>query len=253
MLPAERENFIFEELNKNGVVKVEELAERLNVTPMTIRRDLDKLEKLGIAFRSHGGAVLRNPLQKEQTYDSKKLANLEAKRKIAGSAFDMVKEGDTILLDAGTTTFELAILLKQRKDLTVITNDIKIGLELYQSKNRLFIAGGQIQNETASVIGPTADMFISNIRVDIAFIGTSSISKDWILFTPTFEKATLKRRMIECAKRAVLLGDKSKFGRDSFSKICSLQEIDIWITDKKFTDEEAVMLTEMNVQVISVE
>ncbi|MGE5630578.1 MAG: DeoR/GlpR family DNA-binding transcription regulator [Caulobacteraceae bacterium] len=252
MLPLEREALIIEELKKKGTVKVEDLAEMLNVTPMTIRRDLDKLEKQGLAYRSHGGAVLQNPLLKEQNYDVKRLVNQDKKQKIAQIACEMIKDGDTILLDAGTTSYELALLLKKKNDLTVITNDLKIALELYTAECRVFIAGGQIQKETGIAIGTATENFISNIRVDISFIGTSSIGRDWVLYTPTLEKASLKRKMVECAKRSVLLADSSKFFRESFAKICSFAELDVLITDKEFSSLEAKELEKTGIKIMSI-
>lgn len=250
MIPAEREAYIIEILKSQGVVTVEELAQKLNVTPMTIRRDLSKLESLGIASRSHGGAILNHPLQKEQSYESKKAFNNEQKQKIAALAAQLVKDGDTVLLDAGTTTFELALLLKEKEDITVVTNDLKIAMELYSSNVRLFIAGGQIQPETASVIGAMSESFISGLQVDIAFMGTSAISRNWFLCTPTAEKAALKQKMIHSASHAVLLADSSKFYKESFIKICALSALEYLVTDKIFSKEEIRAIDGSNMKIL---
>lgn len=252
MIPAEREAFILEVLKQNGVVTVEELAEKLNVTPMTIRRDLTRLEKNGIANRSHGGAVLNRSLEKEQAYEVKMLSHHEEKYRIAQAAAGFVKDGDTVLLDAGTTIYEVAALLKEKNDLTVVTTDLKIAMELHQSDLRLFFAGGQIQRETGGAIGPFPEEMISRIHVDIAFIGISAISKDWHICTPTLEKATLKLKMLGAASSAVLLADRSKFGRDAFCKICSLAEFDRVVTDKEFSGQERRELEELHLEVITV-
>lgn len=252
MIPAEREAFILEVLKQNGVVTVEELAEQLNVTPMTIRRDLTRLENQGVALRSHGGAVLNRSMEKEQAYEVKMLSHHEEKHRIAQAAAELVKDGDTVLLDAGTTTFELAKLLTAKKDLTVVTTDLKIALELYPTDLRLFVAGGQIQQETCSVIGSLAEDLISRIHVDIAFIGTSAVSKDWHICTPTMEKASLKMKMIASASSTVLLTDSSKFGRDAFFKICSLADVKTVITDKEFSDNEHREMEKLKVEIITI-
>ncbi|WP_070000127.1 DeoR/GlpR family DNA-binding transcription regulator [Cellulosilyticum sp. I15G10I2] len=252
MIPAERETYILEHLRGNGVVKIEELAKALSVTPMTIRRDLEKLEKQGLAFRSHGGAVLKNPLQKEQHYEEKKMNNYYKKQQIAKAAAQLVKDGDTILLDIGTTTYELALLLKTKKDLAVVTNDLKIALELYPTELKVMLTGGQIQKETAGALGAVTENFISNISVDIAFIGISSINNNWMLCTPTFEKAALKNKMIACASKSVLLADESKFHKEAFVKICPLDKVDMLITSKGFTKEESSKLKKMAIEVIDV-
>lgn len=252
MIPAQREAFIIEKLRQDGVVKTDELAKYLNVTQMTIRRDLLKIEKDGLAYRSHGGAVLKNPLQREELYDKKKQNNLEEKRNIALKAVDLINDGDIVLLDSGTTVYELALLLKDKEDLTVVTPDLKIANELYQSNIKVFFIGGQIQKETGSSMGSAAEEFVKGIKVNIAFIGISSIDSNLYLCTPTFEKAALKNKMIACASKSVLLSDESKFEKGAFTKICSIEEIDVLITNRNFTAKEKEILTKIDTKIIKI-
>ncbi|KGO14195.1 DeoR/GlpR family DNA-binding transcription regulator [Clostridium botulinum] len=252
MLPVEREQYIIEKLEDLGTVKVEDIANELDVSLMTIRRDFDRLQDKGILYRSHGGAVKRSTYLSEQAYDLKKISNIYVKEKIAEKALSIIKEGDSIFLDAGTTTFELAKVLNKVKDITVITNDLKIALELYQNNVRAYIVGGKIQEETGCIIGPTADEFISNIKVNVAFLGTSGIDSDFKLSTPTFEKASLKKHIVKSASYSVLLTDSSKFNKESFVNIFSIESVNCVITDKKFNKDENKYLESLNVKIINV-
>jgi DeoR/GlpR family transcriptional regulator of sugar metabolism len=252
LIPAERENYIFDKLKQNGSVKVEEVAEELNVSLMTVRRDLDRLQERGLLYRSHGGAVQRELYPLEQAYDIKKISNIETKEKIAAKALTLVNDGDTIFLDAGTTTFELSRLLKAKKDITVITNDLKIALELYQNNIQTYVVGGKVQQETGSIIGTKAEEFIDSIRVNISFLGTSAVSNEGYLSTPTFEKSVLKRKVVKCASYAVLLADSSKFNKESFVNIVSITDINAVVTDKQFKDQELKQLEENNVNIVMI-
>lgn len=252
MIPAERENYIIEKLNEKGSIKVEKIANEINVSLMTIRRDLDRLQEKGLLYRSHGGAVLREIYPLEQSYDVKKISNIDLKISIAKTALKLIKDGDTIFLDAGTTTFELSKLLKNKKDLTVITDDLKIALELHESDIKTYIVGGRIQKNTACVIGPTAEEFIKSIRVNICFLGTSSITNEWYLATPTFQKASLKKKIVKAASYSVIMADSSKFNKKSFVNILSLKEMNCIITDKNFTEENIEELNNSGVRIINV-
>ncbi|KGN01196.1 DeoR faimly transcriptional regulator [Clostridium novyi A str. 4570] len=251
MIPAQRENYIIEKLSETGTIKVEDLASELGVSLMTIRRDLDRLQDKGVLYRSHGGAVLRSVYPIEQSYDVKKISNIDAKNKIASAALELINEGDTIFLDAGTTTLELAKLLKTKKNLTVITDDLKIALELYKSNVETYIVGGRVQKDTACIIGPTAEDFIKNIKVNLCFLGTSSITSDGYLSTPTFEKAYLKREVVRASSYSVLMVDSSKFKRESFVNILSIKEINCIITNKQFDEGEIRSLEEENIRIIN--
>lgn len=251
MIPVERENYILHKLKQNGIIKVEDVAEELNISLMTVRRDLDKLQNMGLLYRSHGGAVQREIYPLEQHYDVKKINNIEIKEKIAAKALNLVSDGDTIFLDAGTTTFELSKLLKVKKDITVITNDLIIALELYQNNIETYVVGGKIQNETASMIGPKAEEFIENIRVNISFLGTSGVNSDGYLTTPTFEKAVFKRKVVKCSAYTVMLADSDKFNKESFVNSISIIDLDAIVTDKQFKEETLTRLEENNVNIFT--
>lgn len=231
MLPAERRNHVLNELQTKGKIEIEILAAELKVSAMTIRRDLAMLEKQGLAHRTHGGAVLYDGLLGETPYNTKEISNIEEKRRIGKAAAQILKAGSVILLDAGTTTLEVAREIKYIENLTVITNDLKIALELSEgTQTKVYCMGGQVQNGLGTIYGEHAQTFLSNIRVDTCFIATSSIDIDWGLSSPTLEKANLKSLMIKAADQVVLVADHSKFYKKSFARIAKVDELDIVIT-----------------------
>lgn len=231
MLPAERRNLILNELQTKGKIEIEVLAAELNVSPMTIRRDLSMLEQQGLAHRTHGGAVLYDGLLRETPYNAKEISNMEEKSRIGRAAAQFVKDGSIIILDAGTTTLEVARAIKPRKNLTVITNDLKIALELSEGTEvKVYCMGGLVQNGLGTIYGEHAQAFLSTIRVDTCFIATSSFDIDWGLSSPTLEKANLKRQMMKAADQVVLVADHSKFYKKSFARIAKVDELDIVIT-----------------------
>lgn len=249
MLPAERRNHILNELQTKGKIEIEILAAELNVSPMTIRRDLALLEEQGLAHRTHGGAVLFDGLLRETPYDTKEISNMEEKRRIGGAASQLVKDGSVIILDAGTTTLEVARSIKHIKNLTVITNDLKIALELSDgTETKVYCMGGQVQNGLGTIYGEHAQEFLSNIRTDTCFIAASSFDVNWGLSSPTIEKANLKRLMMKAADQVVLVIDHSKFYKKSFARIANVDELDILITDQVLEDSFQNILKEKGVQ-----
>ena len=241
MLSMERYQYIINYLEENGNSTRKELAELLNVTTMTIGRDFKKLEEKGLLIQTHGGAVLPGFLMEERKYERKKEEHREIKRQIAKRIFQKICSNMTIILDAGTTTYELASLLKNSslKNICVITNDLYIALELYQKKEiKVLLLGGEVLSET----GSTATIFslqqIEGYNADIAFLGVSSISETFDLTVPTEVKAFLKRTMMKISKESILLVDSSKFQKKKLYKFANLKNFDYIVTDYIFSKEE---------------
>ncbi|QZY55608.1 DeoR/GlpR family DNA-binding transcription regulator [Crassaminicella profunda] len=233
MLKAERRNYIIQYLKEHGRVIVDDLAKELDISPMTIRRDLKYLEDNNFITRTHGGAVLHDMLIEEVPYHQKTSVHMEEKQKIAEHASSLIKEGHTIILDAGTTNMEIAKSIKDMKNLKVITTDLMIALFLSKFQGiQVFCTGGCIQSTTGTCLGSDAKEFIEKIYVDIAFIGTSSVDVEKGLTTPSLEKAKIKKQIIDSADEAILVTDHWKFEKKGFAKICSLDRLDRIITDK---------------------
>lgn len=248
MLAAERHLKIIEIIGKSGAVQVEELAKLLDVSLMTIRRDLEKLKQEGRIDRCHGGAVIK----REVPYTEKQVLETEEKRRIAEQCVNLVKKGNVVFLDAGTTTYEVAKLIKDTPNLTVITNDIEIARLLLNSTVNLLICGGTVQKSTGSMVGALANQMMENIRLDVAFMGAQSIDEQFNVMTPTLDKAVMKQTICRNSKEKYLLVDRSKFGRQALIKVNDLSGYTAFITNKKFTAEEEKRLREIRATIIQV-
>lgn len=248
MLQVDRHKMIIEIIINEGSVKVDELAKRLDVSLMTIRRDLEKLKNDGRIDRIHGGAIIKN----ETPYTEKKVTEIGTKEEIAKLCNKLVKKGDNIYLDAGTTTLEIAKHIKDIPKIKVTTNDIEIAKYLIDSNVTINICGGRIQKSTGSINGQLANQMVENLRFDISFIGAMTIDSDFNVLTPTMDKAMLKRTVCHNSKESYLVVDKSKFGREAFIKINHLSDYTAVITNKQFTIEEKKKLKNMRVTIVKV-
>lgn len=233
----ERRKKIKKIIAENNEVTISKLANRFGVSDMTIRRDLKELEKENLIVRTKGGAVNKNILNDEEPFRKKQIKNKDLKKQISSKIVQFIKPGQTIFLDAGTTTLELAKKLKCM-DITVITNDIYILVELFQcSSINLISVGGKVQNHVGAMIGNKALDLIRSVYVDYAFLGADSISYyDLFLTTPTIEKVSLKKAIIESANESILLADSTKFGKKASYKICHISELDYLITDNNINE-----------------
>ena len=241
ILLGERQQIILSILEKDGSVSVDDLARQFSVSGMTIRRDLKYLEAKNRIERFHGGAVLRD----EVLYQEKEIQNIEAKKFIAKKALERLDDAKVIFLDAGTTNRELAFLLKDRETLSVVTTDLMIAGVLQSGTARLFFCGGEIQKSTGSALGSYTVNQLKDYSFDIAFLGASSINSKLEL---TMEKVALKKTILEQAKKAVLLADASKFEKQAMMTICGIQEFDVLITDKTFSEKEKKELEKKGVE-----
>lgn len=238
MLPLERKLEIIKILERDGKVQIDQLVQELQVSSMTIRRDLGQLEDESKLIRTHGGAVAVNVLISETPYQSKTVTRTEQKKLIAKYAATIIPEGCSLLLDSGTTTFEIAKIIKNRADLTIITNDLKVASELVDSPSSVICTGGNVQSGIGAMSGPHTQSLLRQIKVDLLFLGTHAIDLDNGMSAPTMEKALIKKLMVASAKSIWLVADSSKFNKNAFSQICSLDEINGIITDSQISKED---------------
>ncbi|MGE5591925.1 MAG: DeoR/GlpR family DNA-binding transcription regulator [Bacillota bacterium] len=232
-------------LQDHGQVQVRDLADFLGVSEMTVRRDLEYLAREGTLIRTYGGALPTSGLNREQPYASKAGEHTGEKERIARYAASLVKDGDTVLLDAGSTTLALARALRGRKDLLVFTVDLKIALELCDEPGiRVIVLGGTAQPEVYTLLGPLVEQNLRGLTTDWAFLGTSAVDAEKGLTTPTLEKVPVKLAILQAGRRAVLLADASKFGRRGTFQICPLSALSQIITDRSLDDEMAEAVRE---------
>lgn len=244
MFAEERQIRILELVNRNGKVAVLELSETLGVSPVTIRRDLERLEEEGSLYRTHGGALSLEmggrETAHERSFSEKEEAFAAEKQRIAEAAASMVEDGDSLLLTPGTTNMLLAGKLKGKQGLSVVTNAANIASSVAgQTDWNVILTGGKIRPQSYALVGPLAEECLDKIRADKLFLGIDGLDFQTGLTTPSLEEASINRKMISLAKQVIVVTDHSKFGKAAFSRIAELRAVHTLITDKGLADEYA--------------
>lgn len=256
MLAHHRRDKILELLQEDGSAKVLELAKLFKVTEVTIRQDLEKLENEGLVVRGHGGAFLKDVSKQVKGFMLTHQDNLDKKELIARKCLDFIESGDTIILDSGSTTTEIAKKLKGMKDLTVITNALNIALMLGAEPGiEVIVTGGEFKPPTLSLTGQKAADFFKGLNVQKLFLATAGISLKAGLTYPSMSDLVVKRAMIEAAETRYLVADSTKIGKTAFASLGALSLIDYIITDpgieekhrKVFSDHEIELIIATNV------
>jgi DeoR/GlpR family transcriptional regulator of sugar metabolism len=233
MLNAERIHEIIKELKGRRIVSVRELAKRYYTSESTIRRDLAKLEKMGILRRSYGGALLLEGVNAEIPLSVREHEQKTAKELIARLASHLVKNAEVLFLDSSSTVLHMVMHLKVFEDLTIITNGAKTAMECGNLlKGRIYSTGGLLRENSLSYIGEQARKSVQNYHADILFFSCRALSIEKGLTDVSEEEALLRRSMMENARKLVLLADSQKFGEVSFCSICPLTRIHCVVTDK---------------------
>ena len=233
----ERKKAIIEELNLYGKVKVPSLAERLEVSSETIRRDLDALEQVGRLKRVYGGAVKENYAEGEPPYQERQHINLAAKRAIAQHAAELLADGETVVIDTGTTMLEFARMIQGRKRLTVLTNSLPVASLLSEALNqhvftgKVILLGGEVNTEQQSISGPLCEKMLETFHVDKAFISVGGISLSSGISDYDINESMISKTMARVSKAVFVLADQSKIGVQAFCKIISLDAVDVIISD----------------------
>ncbi len=242
MFVEERKARILELIESQRKVTVPTLCDAFRVSSATIRNDLRDLERAGLLIRTHGGAMVKSKTGMEQDMTQRGVQHLAEKRRIAEAALGLVEDGDTIILDTGSTTFELALLLGRRKDITVVTNDLAIALVLEDWPSvRVVFMGGIVRRKyhCTVIYGSAGRDILAGLSVDKAFMASNSFSLDKGASTPDINHAETKKLMMSIAAKIVLLFDASKFGRSSFALFAPLPSIDAIVTDSIGASERA--------------
>ena len=251
MLAIERRNAILEKLQVERRVVVSELSALYDVSEETIRRDLDKLENDGYAIKSYGGAVINENSNLDLPYNVRKNTNVLGKQKIASLISEMIHDGDNIMLDASSTAVAIAKAIKNKKELTVITNSLEIALELIETPGcNVISTGGVATGSSFALVGSVTDKTIRSYYVDKAIISCKGIDM-YAGFTESDERhANNKASMFYMAKTKILAIDSSKFNKIAFAKIGDLKEISKIVTDKKPEEEWLQKFEELGVECI---
>lgn len=235
ILTPERHRIILDTLKEKQVVKIQELVELTNTSESTIRRDLVQLEEANYLKRVHGGASLLQGKRTEPSISEKSTKNLQEKQLIGQYASQLVEEGDSIFLDAGTTTMQMIPYLN-KKDITVVTNGITLVEPLLEMGIQTYLLGGMIKGKTRALIGRAALETLKSYRFDKCFIGVNSIHHIHGLSTPDPEEALVKQTALHLSRECYALADQTKFGEVSFAKITDI-ELAIIVTTINGDDE----------------
>lgn len=248
---AYRRAQILEALDLHGQVNVNQLSEQFAVSEVTIRNDLDKLEKSNLLVRVHGGALKSKNVA--LSLSQKKHLNTEAKTKIAARAAAFVADNDTIILDSGTTTFMISNYLGDVKNVTVVTNALDIVTNLASKDNlEVFMPGGYLKEFSMSLVGPMAERNLKQLFCHKLFLGVDSIKPDKGLFTHHVEEAQLNQIMIEIAEEVIVVSDSTKFEQTAMAYICNTEKVSKIITDEGVSQRHLDALERHDVEVIIV-
>lgn len=233
MLAIERKNEILTLLELEGSVLVAPLAVKYAVAEETIRRDLEKLEQDGLARRTYGGAILVSGISADASYRVRAKTNIKQKSIIADKLFDLVGNGESILMDASSTSVLVARTLKSKKKLTILTNSVEILLDFADNKDISVIStGGVLRDSSLSLVGRDAERIIDNYTADKAIISCKGIDFDKGVTESNIAEAEIKKAMVANAKHVILALDSSKFDRLSFAKLVDLKNLHTVVTDK---------------------
>lgn len=251
MTITERHQFILEELQRKNRVTIQELSDQLEVSGVTIRKDLKALEERKLLFRTHGGASLQNPYALERPIQEKQYINASEKQQIARAAMGLIGQHDALMIGSGTTVFEFARHLSPERPLTVITPALKVAMELSHRKNvEVLQLGGLIRPNSSSVAGNFAEYMLEYVSCGLLFLGVDGIDLDFGFTISNLTEAGLNQKMIRTAQSVVILADHTKFGRKGIAKICEFEQVQFVITDSGVAPEMVTALEEFGIEVI---
>lgn len=242
---------VMELLQTKGEVSVAELSSRAAVSEMTVRRDLEALEREGVLKRVHGGAITAISRSYEPPFAARAKINVEVKERIGRLAASLLAEGETAILDVGTTTLEVARALRGRRNLTILTPSLRAAQLLANEPGiRLMVTGGLARPGELSLVGDLAERAFVDLRFDTFVMGVAGIEADAGLTEYNLDDARVKRSALAGARRCVVVADSSKLGKVAFARICSLDPVDVLVTDAGATDEALEPISSAEVEVM---
>ena len=226
-----RQSLILQRVSATGSFEVSALAEELKVSEETIRRDIKEMERKGLVQRRHGGATLPEPIS-DTSYQHRLRHNAEGKRAIGRAVAGLIRDGDSLLIETGTTATYVAQALREHRGLTVVTNSVDVARSLaFRVDNEVYMAGGKLTPDDGASLGQTAIEYISRFRVKYAILSAAAIDLEDGLMAHKVAEAEFSRAVLERAQTAILVADQTKFGRRAFVSIAGLSELDLVVTD----------------------
>lgn len=257
MNASQRRNQILQSLAEQGQVLVEELVDKYQVSAVTIRYDLNLLAKKGLVIRSRGGAMAINTATSELSIEQKESSKTTVKKRLAKAACKLLKSGDSIILDSGTTTAEIANQLGQFESLIVMTNGLNVIDNLVKVAKdadhiQILTTGGTLRHKSLSFYGQQAELAIKNTHFDKVLLGVDGFDFNAGLTTHFEYEAQLNRVMCRTAKQVIVVTDSSKFNRCGVHKICNINQIDVLVTDDKIPESFVKALKRKGIELVIV-
>jgi DeoR family transcriptional regulator of aga operon len=247
---TERHQHIISRLKKEGSVSVVNLCEELNVSSVTIRKDLKLLEDKELLYRTHGGGTLSNPYTVDRPVNEKVMIRSVEKLSIGEAASRLIEPNDCILIASGTTVLSFAKNIQPKGNLTVITAALNVALELiYHPEIEVIQLGGLLRKSSSSVTGSYAEKILDDFSCSKLFLGVDGIDVEFGLTTTNMMEAQLNKKMINASQKTIVLADSSKFGKRGFGKICGLEDIEQVITDSHISEHMVETLKGMGIEV----
>ncbi|MEQ7798779.1 DeoR/GlpR family DNA-binding transcription regulator [Pedobacter sp. ASV1-7] len=235
---AERHQYILNKIQTDGSIDVQSLCKKLNVSSVTIRKDLKLLEDKNLLFRTHGGATLNNPYTVDRPVNEKEHLQSAEKMRIGALAAGLIEDNDSIIIASGTTVLAMARCIKPKGSLTVLTSALNVALELLNHADvEIIQLGGLVRKSSASVAGPYSDNVLGNVFCSKLYLGVDGIDLEFGLTTTSASEAHLNKQMIESSQKVIVLADSTKFGKRGFGKICGIEAVDHIITDSGIPDQ----------------
>ncbi len=247
MLAQQRQSRILEKVRIHGAAKVSDLVVELGVSDMTIRRDLDALARRGLVDKVHGGATTPSGGSTDEPgFQVKSLRERPEKQAIARSAAELVRPGQAVGLSAGTTTWTLALELREVPGLTVVTNSLPVAEVLHESgrSDQTVVLTGGVRTPSAALVGPVAVGSLSSVNLDTVFLGTHGMDARSGFTTPNFLEAETNRALVQAARRLVVVADHTKWGVVGIATVAPLEDADVIVTDSGLPRDARLLLCE---------
>ncbi len=247
---TERHQHIINKLQQEGSVTVLDLCRELNVSSVTIRKDLKLLEDKNLLFRTHGGGTLHNPYTVDKPVNEKEKIRSPEKTRIGLAAASLIEADDCIIIASGTTVLALAKNIHPKGNLTVVTAALNVALELIRYPEiEVIQLGGLLRKSSSSVTGPYSEKILGDLSCNKLFLGVDGIDIEFGLTTTNAMEAHLNRKMIGTAQRTIVLADSTKFGKRGFGRICGLEDVEQIITDSGVSEHIVKTLQGMGITV----
>ena len=251
MLAIERRSSILAKLSSEGKIVVSDLSETFGVSEETIRRDIEKLEKEGLATKTYGGAISTMAVASDLPYNVRKGVNVELKQNIAEKIANMIHDGDRIMLDASSTAIYITRRIKNKKNITIITNSVEILIELADKTGWTILStGGALKEGSFSMVGLSAERMVRGYHVDLCICSAKGLDERLGITDSNEKDSEMKQAMFNSAEKRILALDSTKFDKKSFVKVCNISDIDMIVTDKEPSKEWQTVISNNGVDLV---